>query len=279
MPEIFREKTSKRMTHWQRTGAMRAVQRNQLSAIRALVEGGVIDPHTLRDEYSGGLLLHAATTFYDAFGSDGALEVFEYLLRLGVDVDVRNLRQATPLHYAADSRAQRKRNIRICRILIACGANVRARDEDSATPCRCAVTNDDSALLRAILLTSELTDACAALEEDTDDGGNTPYSLAAAHFPSAHKVAAAFKANPVRYRSDHSALIHIALGLASLDLPTLLITQVASFAVWVNDELIASYGEAKSWDIAAIVKKKASGVPLLQPAPATTAITMNNTQS
>ena len=65
--------------------------------------------------------------------------------------------------------------------------------------------------------------------------------------------------NPIRYRSDCSALIQLSVGLASLDLPVLLVTIIAECLASINEEkLIGRYSEHKSWDIAALIKKKAN---------------------
>ena len=66
-------------------------------------------------------------------------------------------------------------------------------------------------------------------------------------------------ANPIRYRSDCSALIQLSIGLASLDLPVLLVTIIAECLASINEEkLIGRYSEHKSWDIVALIKKKAN---------------------
>ena len=54
--------------------------------------------------------------------------------------------------------------------------------------------------------------------------------------------------NPTRYRSDHSALIQLAIGLASLDLPVLIVTIISEYLVSINEEkLYGQYSEQKSW--------------------------------
>ena len=64
--------------------------------------------------------------------------------------------------------------------------------------------------------------------------------------------------NPIRYRSDCSALIQLAIGLASLDLPVLIVTIISEYLVSINEEkLFGQYSEQKSWDIASLIKKKA----------------------
>ena len=64
--------------------------------------------------------------------------------------------------------------------------------------------------------------------------------------------------NPVRYRSDCSALIALSIGLASLDLPVLIITIISEYLVSINEEkLFGQYPEHINWDIATLIKKKA----------------------
>ena len=64
--------------------------------------------------------------------------------------------------------------------------------------------------------------------------------------------------NPVRYRSCRSALIALSIGLASLDLPVLVITIISEYLVSINEEkLFSQYSEHKNWKIAALIKKKA----------------------
>ena len=67
-----------------------------------------------------------------------------------------------------------------------------------------------------------------------------------------------FKVSPSCYVSDHSALIQLAIGLASLDLPVLLVTIISEYLVSINEEkFFGQYSEQKSWDIASLIKKKA----------------------
>ena len=64
--------------------------------------------------------------------------------------------------------------------------------------------------------------------------------------------------NPIRYHSDCSALIQLAIGLASLDLPVLIITIISEYLVSINEEqLFGQYPEHINWKIAALIKKKA----------------------
>ena len=75
---------------------------------------------------------------------------------------------------------------------------------------------------------------------------------------SARHEIESYLANPIRYRSDCSALIALSIGLASLDLPVLLVTIISECLVSINEEkLFGQYSEQKSWDIAALIKKKA----------------------
>ena len=67
-----------------------------------------------------------------------------------------------------------------------------------------------------------------------------------------------FKVSPSCYVSDRSALIQLALGLASLDLPVLIVTIISEYLVSINQEkFFGQYSEQKSWEIASLIKKKA----------------------
>lgn len=67
--------------------------------------------------------------------------------------------------------------------------------------------------------------------------------------------------NPIRYRSDRSALIQLAIGLTSLDLPVLVITIISEYLVSINQEkFFGQYSEQKSWDIASLIKKKSKEI-------------------
>ena len=66
-----------------------------------------------------------------------------------------------------------------------------------------------------------------------------------------------FKVSPSCYVSDHSALIQLAIGLASLDLPVLVITIISEYLVSINEEkLFGQYPEHMNWKIASLIKKK-----------------------
>ena len=66
-----------------------------------------------------------------------------------------------------------------------------------------------------------------------------------------------FKVSPSRYVSDHSALIALSIGLASLDLPVLIVTIISEYLVSINEEkLFGQYPEHKNWKIASLIKKK-----------------------
>ena len=64
--------------------------------------------------------------------------------------------------------------------------------------------------------------------------------------------------NPKLYVSNHSALIHTAIGLAFLDLPILLVTIISEHLALINEEFLAEFSETKSWKIAALIKTKAT---------------------
>ena len=53
-----------------------------------------------------------------------------------------------------------------------------------------------------------------------------------------------FLKNPNRYRSDCSALIQLTIGLASLDLPVLIVTIISEYLVSINEEKL--FEEQKS---------------------------------
>merc|ERR1712146_824087 len=60
--------------------------------------------------------------------------------------------------------------------------------------------------------------------------------------------------NPIRYRSDCSALIALSIGLASIDLPVLVVTIISEFLVSINEEkLFGQYSEHKNWKIASLI--------------------------
>ena len=63
--------------------------------------------------------------------------------------------------------------------------------------------------------------------------------------------------NPIRFRSNCSALIALSIGLASLDLPVLIITIISEYLVSINQEkLFGQYSDQKNWKIASLIKKK-----------------------
>ena len=91
-------------------------------------------------------------------------------------------------------------------------------------------------------------------EEQEDDGTGELIAEAKAIL----KEIECYLENPIRYRSDCSALIALAIGMASLDLPVLIATLISEYLVSINEEkLFGQYSEQKSWDIAALIKKKA----------------------
>ena len=64
--------------------------------------------------------------------------------------------------------------------------------------------------------------------------------------------------NPSQYRANCSALIPLAIGLAQLDLPVLIVAAIgAHFARLNEQQFVAEYSAQKSWEIAVLVKRKA----------------------
>ena len=63
--------------------------------------------------------------------------------------------------------------------------------------------------------------------------------------------------NPPQYRSHCSALIPLAIGLARLDLPVLVVIAICAHFARVNEKLVAEFAQQQSWEIAVLVKKKA----------------------
>ena len=73
---------------------------------------------------------------------------------------------------------------------------------------------------------------------------------------------ARFFADRARYRADWSALVPLALGLAALDLPALLVVMATEWLAQVNDERFGEYGAQRSWRIAALVKARAAQIAM-----------------
>ena len=89
---------------------------------------------------------------------------------------------------------------------------------------------------------------------DVDEDGFSSFNRARR---SARHEIKSYLENPIRYRSDCSALIALSIGLASLDLPVLIITIISEYLVSINEEkLFGQYPEHKNWKIAALIKKK-----------------------
>jgi len=119
--------------------------------------------------FAGDVALHVAAAAYD-------LATARRLLALGADVNARNRRGGTPLHYAADGgpgsptwnpRAQAAMIAR----LVAAGAEVDAPDNGGTTPLHRAVRNRCAAAVRALL--------DAGADADADNGrGSTARTLA-----------------------------------------------------------------------------------------------------
>ena len=101
----------------------------------------------------------------------------------------------------------------------------------------------------------EVYEEKASEEETTEEESHDEARVAMAI--SACKEMELYLENPIRYRSDCSALIQLSIGLASLDLPVLVMTIISEYLVSINEEkLFGQYPEHKNWEIASLIKKK-----------------------
>jgi hypothetical protein len=119
--------------------------------------------------YAGDTALHFAAAAYRP-------ELIRRLLERGADVDARNRRGATPLHYAAVGNPQSPRwnpeaQAGAVAALIAAGANPNAVDRSGATPLHRAVRTRCAAAVRALL-------AGGADTSLVTKNGSTPAKLA-----------------------------------------------------------------------------------------------------
>merc|ERR1712146_123066 len=131
--------------------------------------------------------------------------------------------------------------------LIEKGANVSLPNENGETPLAVAVccSNEDTLKIVRLLLMNG-SDPCDLTVEDDDLGEGVLDEINS------------FKVSPSRYVSDHSALIALSIGLASLDLPVLIVTIISEYLVSINQEkLFGQYSDQKNWKIASLIKKKA----------------------
>ena len=112
-----------------------------------------------------------------------------------------------------------------------------------------AVRFSDEQLFRLILFKSRSLDR---IWFDADD-------FAASHSKE-HKLSLLkeFRENELRFRNKWSALVPLCFGLASMDLPVLVVTVVEKWLVAANDQRFASYpSSALKWAIARHVKRAA----------------------
>merc|ERR1711907_81012 len=97
-------------------------------------------------------------------------------------------------------------------------------NEDGQTPLDVAVCNlneDTLKIVRLLLLSG--SDPCDLTDEDDDDWEEGVLD-----------EINSFKVSPSCYVSDHSALIALSIGLASLDLPVLLVTIISEYLVSIH---------------------------------------------
>merc|ERR1711907_778397 len=140
----------------------------------------------------------------------------------------------------------------IAKYLIEKGADLSLRDEDGVTPFDVAVEYAKANVLKISRLL--LLHGANPLDICEEDGTTC---LDRARGSAMHEIEL-YLENPIRYRSDCSALIQLAIGLASLDLPVLIVTFISEYLVSINQEkFFGQYSEQKSWDIASLIKKKA----------------------
>lgn len=137
------------------TAAIAAIADNDAAALDALVaaEPGLVT-RSLRDEsfnaaivhqlYAGDTLLHVAAA---GFRTD----MVKTLLAKGADVHARNRRGATPLHYAADTRADGDAQAATITVLLKAGAAPDARDKSGTAPLHRAVRTRGFSAVKALL--------------------------------------------------------------------------------------------------------------------------------
>ncbi|UYV76109.1 MTPN [Cordylochernes scorpioides] len=97
-----------------------AIREGNLERIKKLVENG--ENFNLKNE-RGSAPLHIAVTLRK-------INIIEYLLKIGANIDIRDLYEQTPLHKAASNRD----NMAVIKYLVMAGAYVNAVDIDGKTP-------------------------------------------------------------------------------------------------------------------------------------------------
>jgi ankyrin repeat protein len=120
-----------------KTAALIAAVRTQTPAALATLLDRDRDVVTARDQ-AGSTLLHHAAGF-------GRLETLTLLLEAGADVNAKNRRNATPLHWAIHDEAK-------VRLLLSHGAAVNARQAEGRTPLYLAASLGDGAATLKLLL-------------------------------------------------------------------------------------------------------------------------------
>ena len=199
------------------------------------------------------------------------------LVAAGADVDARDARGGTPLRWAVGH------GFEAVRALVALGADIVCRNEPWQPlmhwHLRCGSKSDfDWRVTNFLLLRgagAEIAgyrirawDRALVVEfapprgDAAGDGGSTSrkcddLSLASCG-ENAREVIRRYVANPKRYHTNHAALVHAAIGLASLDVPVLVTTIIAEFMVAVNDTLLAEFKPHVAWKIAVLVKDRAT---------------------
>lgn len=101
-----------------------AIVDGDCNLIDALLRGR--DPNLRSDDSDRWNLLHIALL---TLSGDPNSKVVSHLIELGVDVNARDGRQWTPLHFAA-----RTRDPVVVRLLIQAGADVNAKDREGVSP-------------------------------------------------------------------------------------------------------------------------------------------------
>ncbi|MDH4240830.1 MAG: ankyrin repeat domain-containing protein [Phycisphaerae bacterium] len=127
----------------------RAAQNGDLPAVKSLIEQGTPVDHPC--DFNRWTALHAAA-------HKGNVEIAEYLLKQGANVDVKDKDGYTPLHNTADSflkgfprkRTEADRN-RIAALLLKYGAHVNATINHGDTPLHRAAITNNVALVQLLL--------------------------------------------------------------------------------------------------------------------------------
>ena len=124
-----------------------AIRREKpLEFIKSLIEQGGINVDAVPDdgwdsgEYVKRLLHYAAES--------STLDVVQYLISEGANVNARTENGRNPLHYAAENTLV---SVDVLECLISHGADVHAKDRDGKTPLDCAYQEEKKHILRAAM--------------------------------------------------------------------------------------------------------------------------------